>query len=75
MVDSQQLAAQTYQFDFECARRAYKRYTTILVKLLPSAPNGRLLASGSEDQLSGWNVQDGTCQKVLQGTSRVRVQF
>jgi WD40 repeat protein len=48
------------------------------VRSLAFSPNGRILASGSDDQtIRIWDVRDGTCQKVLQGhTSRVcSVQF
>jgi WD40 repeat protein len=48
------------------------------VRSIALSPNGRILASGSDNQtIRLWDIQDGTCQKVLQGhTSRVcAIQF
>nr|WP_306415020.1 hypothetical protein [Calothrix sp. FACHB-1219] len=49
-----------------------QRFPLFLVPFAFS-PNGRFLASGSDDQtIRLWDVRDDTCQKVLQGhTSRV----
>jgi WD40 repeat protein len=48
------------------------------IRSVAFSPNGRILASGSDDRtIRLWNVQDGTCQKVLQGHTRrvCSVQF